>query len=132
VTVSYTVSAGAIQVEVDLSGLEAAWNQAYLMNEQGARTFTRYRESGLDVEGDQFGKWQPTLARRGCIVAADSSIQFCVETEDEGPRYYGRERYNQYYWLGVYALSWAGIDLELAAPLGHYEYDIYIEKPGDE
>jgi len=128
VVVSYTVGADAIHMMVDLSGLETGWDRAYVMNEQGARTFTRYHEPGLEVGGDQFGKWQPTTARVGCIVAGNDSVQFCVETENEGPRYYGRERYNQYYWIGMYALSWAGIDLELAPPENRFEYRIRVER----
>lgn len=131
-TVSYTVGAGAIDVVVDLSGLETAWTRAYLMNEQGAQFFTRYEESGLAVEGEQFGRWQPTTAQRGCIVADDRSVRWCVETEEPIPRYYGRERYNQYYWVGVYRLSWAGIDLELEAPLNRFEYRITVERMGRE
>ena len=130
--VSYTLDAQAIEVEVDLSGLETAWDRAFLMNEQGARFFTRYEEAGLAVEGEDLGKWQPTNARQGCVVADDGSVRFCVETEQEMPRYYGRERYNQYYWVGVYALSWAGIDLELEPPLTRFQYRIVVEKPGRE
>ena len=132
VVVSYTVDAQAIGVEVDLSGLETAWDRAFLMNEQGARFFTRYEEAGLAVEGEQFGKWQPTKARQGCVVAEDTSVRFCVETEQEMPKYYGRERYNQYYWVGVYTLSWAGIDLELEPPLTRFQYRIVVERPGRE
>ena len=128
VVVSYTVGADDIHMMVDLSGLETGWDRAYVMNEQGARAFTRYHEPGLEVGGDQFGKWQPTTARVGCIVAGNDSVQFCVETENEGPRYYGRERYNQYYWIGMYALSWAGIDLELAPPENRFEYRIRVER----
>lgn len=131
VTISYTVSAGAIDVEVDLSRLEVAWEQVFLMNEQGARTFTRYEEPGLVVTGEAFGKWEPTTARRGCIVADDASLQFCVETEAEMPRYYGRERYNQYYPVGVYCLSWAGIDLELGPMVRRFSYRISLEIPAD-
>jgi hypothetical protein len=131
VTVTYTVSARSINVTVDLSGLRTAWSRAYLMNEQGARTFTRYREQGLTVEGEQLGKWQMTTARLGCIEASDSSLQFCVETIAEATRYYGRERYLQYYPVGVYSLSWAGIDLELEPPLERYQYQVHIKKAGD-
>ena len=130
VTVSYTVSAEGIGVTVDLAGLDSAWSRVYLMNEQGARAFTRYEEPGLAVQGEQFGKWQLTTARRGCIVSDMRSLQFCVQTDSEGPRYYGRERYNQYYLVGVYALSWAGIDLELAPPLDRCQYQIQVERWG--
>jgi hypothetical protein len=132
VTVSYTVSAETIDVDVDLSGLEIPWSRVYLMNEQGAQTFTSYQEPGLAVEGEQFGKWQPTTARRGCIVAGDRSVQFCVETKGALPRYYGRERYKQYYLVGIYALSWAGIDLELDYPADRFSYRILLGRPGNE
>jgi hypothetical protein len=128
VSVHYTrTGPGVIEVTADFSGLRVAWDRAYLMNEQGARFFTRYEEPGLAVHGEEFGRWQPTTARQGCIVAADGSVRFCVETDDQIPRYYGRERYNQYYWLGVYSLSWAGIDLELAAPAADFTYQIRLD-----
>jgi hypothetical protein len=118
---------GIIEVRADFSGLRVAWDRVYLMNEQGARFFTRYEEPGLAVEGDAFGRWQPTTARQGCIVTEDRSVRFCVETDDPIQRYYGRERYNQYYWLGIYSLSWAGIDLELAAPAAEFTYQIQLD-----
>jgi len=132
VTVSYTLSADGIDVVVDLAGLEIAWDRVYVMNEQGARTFTRYEEPGLAVQGRQLGRWQPTIARQGCIVADDHSLRFCVETQQAGSRYYGRERYNQYYPIGVYVLSWAGIDLELEYPVCLFSYRILLERSGVE
>jgi hypothetical protein len=50
-----------------------------------------------------------------------------VEREGEGKRYYGRERYRQYYWVGVYVLSWAGIDLEVEAPAEQVMYRVVVE-----
>jgi hypothetical protein len=102
------------------------------MNEQGARFFTRYEEPGLAVEGEEFGIWQATDSATGCIVAQNRSVRFCVETEESAPRYYGRERYKQYYWVGIYSLSWAGIDLELESPQERFEYRILVEGFGRE
>lgn len=134
VTVSYTIGtqagAPAIDVAVDLSRLEADWSRAYVMNEQGAGRFTRYEELGLVAEGDAFGHWQLTMAPRGCVVAPEDDVRFCVETEENVPRYYGRERYYQFYWIGVYALSWAGIDLEIEAPTPRLTYRIVLERQG--
>jgi hypothetical protein len=133
VTVRYTViDEGTIEVAVDLFGLQVPWDRAYLMNEQGARFFTRYEEPGLIVQGEQFGKWQSTTARRSCVVAGDRSLRFCVETDQEMQRYYGRERYNQTYWVGVYVLSWAGIDLEVEAPASNFKYRIVLERPDND
>jgi hypothetical protein len=133
VTVRYTtIAERTIEVHVDFSGLQAPWDRAYLMNEQGARFFTRYEEPGITAQGEGFGKWQPTRSRRSCVVADDRSLRFCVETDDEIQRYYGRERYNQFYWIGVYVLSWAGIDLEVEAPASHFTYRIVLETPQDD
>lgn len=131
VAVRYTPGlAGAVTISVDFSDLDVPWDRAYLMNEQGARTFTRYEEPGLEVEGSDLGKWQPTYAQEGCLSSGDQSLRFCVETEAEGQRYYGRERYNQYYWVGVYVLSWAGIDLEVEGPVDGLEYRILVQGNG--
>jgi hypothetical protein len=117
-----------IHVSADFAGLTVDWNRAYLMNEQGARFFTRYEEPGLAVEGQDFGIWQPTRAPRGCIVARDRSLQFCVETQEPVQKYYGRERYNQFYWIGIYVLSWAGLDLEVEGPVERFDYQIDLER----
>jgi hypothetical protein len=129
VTVRYTPDAsGTVFVAVDFSGLEVPWDRAYLMNEQGARVFTRYDEPGKHVDGADLGKWQPSSAQESCLTSQDQSLQFCVVTEWEGQRYYGRERYNQYYWIGVYVLSWAGIDLQVDAPARELAYRIQINR----
>jgi hypothetical protein len=128
VTVSYTVEAGSIDMEVDFGGMGVPWERAYMMNEQGARAFTRYEEPGFAAEGEALGIWQPTDSRDGCIVAADRSLRFCVETAQSVPRYYGRERYNQYYWVGIYSLSWAGIDLVLGPSDSPFAYRVLVER----
>jgi hypothetical protein len=128
VAVTYTLQAGDITVAVDLSGLRTGWDKAYIMNEQGARFFTHYEEPALVVEGEDLGQWQPTMAQQGCMVADDRSLRFCVKTRGEITKFYGRERYNQYYWVGVYSLSWAGIDIEMSAPASRLEYSISMQR----
>ncbi len=127
VVVSYTVKAGNIAILVDFSDLRIPWERAYLMNEQGARFFTRYQESGRTLEGRDFGKWQLTSGR-GCILAAYAPLRFCVETEGPVTRYFGRELYHQYYWIGGYALAWAGIDLEVNGPVESFAYTVRLER----
>lgn len=125
IVVTYTVRAEQVYIAVDLSGIPG-WERAYIMNEGGAQFFTRYEEPGLAVEGRAFGKWQPTTAQEGCILSADRSVGFCVQTEETLPKYYGRERYNQYYPFGIYTLSWAGVDIELSPPQSLLQYVIRV------
>jgi hypothetical protein len=126
---------GAIDVWVDFSDLEVSWTRVYLMNEQGARRFTRYDDArGTHLEGDEVGIWESVaeFAGRACWSSAETALRFCVEPLGEGTQppavvYYGRERYNQYNWRGIYYLAWAGVDLALDAPQSNYGYRITLE-----
>lgn len=130
VVFSYTVRPPMwIDVTVDFSGLQADWDRAYLMNEQGARAFTRYwNPAGTLEEGDEVGIWRHTTAPFGCWEAPEHGVRFCVDALDGQAGFVGRERYNQYNWLGIYTLSWSGIDIQVEAPLQTYSYAIRVEK----
>jgi hypothetical protein len=130
VVFSYTVRPPElIDVTVDFAGLEATWDRAYLMNEQGARAFTRYRDpAGVPQQGDEVGIWQEATAPFGCWEAPTHGVRFCVEASEGQPGFIGRERYNQYNWLGIYTLSWSGIDLQVEAPADTYTYTIRVER----
>lgn len=121
---------GEIDVHVDLSGLEPGWGTAYLMNEQGANHFTQYWDTlGRRLEADQIGIWEPSAAspERACFESRDGLLSFCVEPIDPAVVYYGRERYVQYNWRGIYYLSWSGIDLQVEGPRDTYRYRILLE-----
>jgi hypothetical protein len=123
---------GAIDVEVDVTALDAGWQRVYLMNEQGGRRFVRYRDAeGTQLEGEQIGIWASSGAftASACFEDAGALLGFCVEPEPPAIVYFGRERYNQVNWRGIYYLSWSGVDLELAAPQTVYRYRIVLEAP---
>ena len=132
VTVRYDVHPdGKIDVTADFSQLSVSWSRVYLMNEQGARRFTQYTDiEGTLLVGDQIGIWASsgTFIARACFDSADGTLRFCVEPQKPALTYYGRERYNQYNWRGIFYLSWAGIDIELAAPQPLYRYRITLEE----
>jgi hypothetical protein len=132
VVVHYDIQAdGVIEVGVDLSGLGGEWSKAYLMNEQGANRFTRYRDAdGTRLEGEEIGIWERSeeFIRRACFDGHDG-LGFCVEPEEPATVHYGRERYVQYNWRGIFYLSWAGIEIEIAAPRPNYRYRVVLEAP---
>lgn len=128
VTFRYTLRGSEIEIAVDLSGLQVDWEQAYLMNEQGAINFQVYQDAdGRLRHGDELGIWHATEDAFGCWVHRDGALRFCVQTEPGRPKYVGRERYNQYRWTGIFYLSWSGIDLELDPPLEQYRYVVRVE-----
>ncbi len=120
---------GAIEVAADFSSLTVLWSKAYLTSEQGARYFTRYSDNNGTSKGvDQLGIWQTAepLPARACFENEAGTRRFCVEPQAPAMLYYGRERYNQYNWRGIYVLAWSGIDLEID-PLQTYRYRIVLE-----
>jgi len=141
ITVQYDIRPeGVIDVGVELSELEVPWTRVYLMNEQGARRFTRFEDaSGSVLEEDEIGIWESAaeFSGRACMRSGparveEAELRFCIEPLQEGQTspvrmYYGRERYKQYNWRGTYLLSWAGVDLEVEAPQPTYGYRIRLE-----
>jgi hypothetical protein len=133
VVFTYTVAGpGVLDIAVDFTGLRATPDLAYLANEQGARSFTLYSDSSgvrryfLDVP-DTPDQWVRTTAERTCFTAEARKLRFCVETQPDLAKYVGRERYFQHRWSGLFALSWAGADIELTRPQGVYRYRVTAE-----
>lgn len=132
---TYTVTGpGSLEIAADFSELTVTPELVYLTNEQGASHFRRYSDStGVDrvlIDApDTPDQWMLTHAARACFTSAERRLRFCVETPPDQPKYIGRERYLQFRWTGAFALSWAGVDIELARPTGVYRYKINIEIP---
>ncbi|UCC61501.1 MAG: hypothetical protein JSV36_11880 [Anaerolineae bacterium] len=131
VTVQYDIYPdGVIDVEVDFSRMKRGWTKAYLMNEQGAHHFVHYADgSGLDLQAGDIGIWQRVdgSTRPMCFASETRDLRFCVEPEETPTVYYGRERYWQRNWRGLYYLAWAGIDIQVEAPRQTYRYRITLE-----
>jgi hypothetical protein len=120
---------GRIDIAVDFGELQVTWDRAYLMNEQGSNTFTRYRdEEGTVLEAHEIGIWKSTGAERACFESEDGGLSFCIEVVEAAEVYYGRERYNQYNWRGTYYLSWSGIDIAVEGPRQQYHYRVFVQK----
>jgi len=133
VVFTYTITGpDSLEIAADFSELTIAPELVYLTNEQGASFFRRYSDSTgvdrllLDVP-DTPDQWVLTHAARACFTSAARQLRLCVETAADQPKYIGRERYLQYRWTGAFALSWAGVDIELTRPAEIYRYQIHIE-----
>jgi hypothetical protein len=130
---TYTVTApGVIDVTADFSSLRVRPERIYLANEQGARPFTVYSDASgvsrvFDDSPDTPDQWVPANADRTCFTAPARKVRFCVETQPGQAKYVGRERYFQFRWSGLFRLSWAGADIELARPRDPYGYRVIAE-----
>lgn len=128
VTVHYRLANRAVEVSADFGGLRRPWTRAYLMNEQGAGYFDRYEDPDGAVAGDDLGRWERTVQSTGRVSGRSHPVSFRVETDEPTSRYYGRERYYQYYWIGLYWLSWAGVDLEVEPPTERFAYRVVLDR----
>lgn len=132
VVFTYTVTGpDTLEVVADFGALAMTPELVYLTNEQGAGHFRRYSDStGVDrllIDApDTPDQWVFTDAARACFTATELRLRFCVETPDGQAKYFGRERYLQFRWTGAFALSWAGVDIELTRPAGVYRYKVEI------
>ena len=129
VEMAYELSGDVIEVEADFSGVTVPWSQAYLMNEQGACTFTRYIAPNGSVRSTpEIGIWQDVEGHTAAFANDSGTIEFRVEAEGDVKLLYGRERYNQYCWRGVLYLSWSGVDIELSTRVPSYRYRVILTR----
>jgi len=120
--------AGLIDVTADFSGLEPDWERVYIMNEQGAKTFVLYHDStGTGKTSQTLSIWSSAFVERACFSSRDEKLRFCLRFDQATKIFYGRERYYQHNWRGLYSLSWSGVDIELDAPMSDFHYQISLK-----
>lgn len=129
VTLQYDVHPdGRLRVHADFTGLEVAWERAYLMVEQGSNHFTRLiLADGSVTEAADLGIWHPTTALPACFESGDGRRRFCVIPDEPVDAYVGRERYLQYNWRGVFYLAWSGIDLTIPRLRASFDFTVALE-----
>jgi hypothetical protein len=128
VSVTYSLKPdGILDIEADFRGLKKAWERAYLMNEQGANHFRYYRdEEGKRYTPAEVGIWELGNTEQGCFESKDGRYAFCLEPGSADAIYFGRERYFQYNWRGIYYLSWAGVDVVVDGPRDSLGYRVVL------
>jgi hypothetical protein len=120
--------AGLIDVTADFSRLGPDWEKVYIMNEQGAETFVLYQDStGTRKTSRTLSIWSPAFVESACFSSRDEKLGFCLRFDQVTKIFYGRERYYQHNWRGIYTLSWSGVDIELDAPRSGFHYQITLE-----
>jgi hypothetical protein len=131
VTVIYDIThQGTIAITVDMREVAVPWRRVYLMNEQGAQRFTLFADDrGRILPASELGIWQSLFAESACFAWPEGGLGFCVQPTESPVLYYGRERYLQYNWRGIYYLSWSGVDIQVEGPRDTYQYTIQLEAP---
>ena len=84
--VTYAIHAedGRVHVAVDLTDLpRESVTEVVVMNEQGARSFDRYRDSdGTALQGGEIGTWDKVTAATASFVSASHRVAFTLGQVD--------------------------------------------------
>ena len=123
--VVYRVDAqtGVIRVDVDTGDLpESGVTEIIMMNEQGARPFDWYRDSGeISLRGSAIGCWDEVTAEEASFVSEAHHLAFTLRQVNGARLYRGRE-------LTGTRLAWAGFGYSFPPTAAKISYEIRIER----
>ncbi|MGD0339907.1 MAG: hypothetical protein ABSB78_14095 [Bacteroidota bacterium] len=118
-----TEGKGQIMVEADLTDMERdGVTEVVMMNEQGARYFVRYRDSGgMVLTGNKINGWDEVMADKASFVCDRHQVAFTLRQVPGARLFRGRE-------LVGTRLAWAGFGYLLPPVTGKFGFDLRIEK----
>ncbi len=119
--VVYSVSKdGEINVRVRCWPKAEGCTEMSMMNELGASSFGRYRDSeGLDLWGGEIGSWERTLADWAQLIDVEHGLSFKLWKTEGADLFYGRE-------TSPGRLAWAGL-AHVLPPTGRRDFEYIIE-----
>ena len=125
VKVVYTVDAeaGRVTIEVDTTGVpRGRISEVVVMNEQGARSFDRYRDSGGTLlQGNEIGTWNEVAAAEASFVSESHGMAFSLGQVPGARLFRGREMVGS-------RLSWAGFGYSFTPAAERFRYVVRIEQ----
>ncbi len=123
VTYSIHGEEGRVHVALDMSDLPLEGiTEVVVMNEQGARSFDRYRDSGgAALRGKQIGTWDEVTAAAASFVSTDHRVAFSLGQVSGARLSRGRELIGS-------RVAWAGFGYSLPPTLRRFAYDLMVEK----
>lgn len=79
VPVTYEIGDDEVAIEVDLAPVVGRGLSTFILNEQGARSFSRYKDpAGLVLEREAISGWAKVKADRASLMSADRRLGFSV------------------------------------------------------
>ena len=119
--VTYEIRGNAVTVQVDLSQIEAKHRKrVFILNEQSASFFRRYRDSqGTVLVDGQIGAWDNVNAEWACFTDAQGQVGFRLWQAKDAVFRRGRETMRD-------CLDFAGLDYEVNPDSESFEYRIEL------
>ena len=121
VTATYTVLGNRIQVKMDFTQLiRTDLQKIFVLNEQSAKTFTKYTDTQNQTLTDQeIGAWNTITAHTAKLADKQNKIGFTTHQVQGAILRRGREQMAN-------SLDWAGLDYELPPQQSQFEYEIQV------
>jgi hypothetical protein len=114
---------GVIAIEADLAGLsKEGVSEVIVMNEQGAQTFDKYRDSsGTSLSGNKIGLWDEVTAEEASFTSSTQRVAFSLPRVPGARLFRGRERIAS-------RLAWSGFGYSFAPTTMRFACTVRIEK----
>lgn len=113
---------GKIEVEVDSTNLPGSITEVIVMNEQGAHTFDRYRDSsGITLQGKKIGCWDEVKADEASFFSSGQPLAFKLGQVKGARLFRGRE-------LVGSRLAWAGFGYSFPPSIKNFSYELRIDR----
>ena len=113
---------GKISVEIDTHDLPRDITEVVVMNEQGARHFSRYSDaSGISLREDEIGPWDEVRAEKAWFEDSIHRVLFRLSKAQGSRLFRGRELIGS-------RLAWAGFGYSFPPSTGRFRYEMWIER----
>jgi hypothetical protein len=121
----YTVygEAGRVNIELDTAGLPRdSISEVVVMNEQGARHFDRYLDSGgTFLRGKEISSWDEVTAEEASFISSAHRVAFTLRQVKGARLFRGRELIGS-------RLAWSGFGYSFPLSVERFSYDVNIER----
>ncbi|MCW4001024.1 MAG: hypothetical protein NWE93_12375 [Candidatus Bathyarchaeota archaeon] len=121
IDVTYRCSSSAVEVEADLSRVQAeGCREILFLNEQGSGIFQKYADCrGSMCVGNRIGAWSPVTAEKASLQSSKGELEFCLGNIVGCKLYRGWECTRKRF-------SWAGLSYSLPPRCRRVQYTISV------
>lgn len=113
---------GKLTIDVDAGNVQPGVTEVVVMNEQGAHSFDRYRDtSGIALQGKNIGCWDEVHAQKAWFESSERKIAFKLSPTKGARLFRGRELIGS-------RLAWAGFGYTFPPSIKAIRYEMSIER----
>ena len=120
ITVTYTVDASGITIEVEPLQLAPGYTQVGILNEESG-AFTNFADSSQTLIDSRFGSWVPVTGEWARLRSGGLGVEWSLPSLPGAQLYAGRE-------VNAPSFDWAGLDYIFSGPFTGARYHINVQE----